>query len=247
MTGLLVSVRDVREATLALEAEVDLLDVKEPSAGPLGFASLDTLLSIAQIARQLAPEVPLSAAIGELADPLALPLELLHPYRYLKLGLAGMARSPWPSQWEHVRGQLAEQSQLVPVIYADFPSAQAPPPNEVLELAIAQAASVLLIDTWDKDRGNLFAAISVAELSAIIEQARAAEIQVVVAGKLALADVPQLRAIGARYWGVRTAVCESTRDGALAPEKIAAWKKVLRDKQFVASTSTTPGENSREN
>lgn len=38
MTGLLVSVRDAREARLALAGGVDLIDIKEPSRGALGGA-----------------------------------------------------------------------------------------------------------------------------------------------------------------------------------------------------------------
>ena len=47
MTKLLVSVRDAAEARLAVEAGVDLIDVKEPSAGPLGAAAAETLAEIA--------------------------------------------------------------------------------------------------------------------------------------------------------------------------------------------------------
>ena len=39
MPKLLLSVRNALEANLALEAGVDLIDIKEPSAGPLGAAS----------------------------------------------------------------------------------------------------------------------------------------------------------------------------------------------------------------
>ena len=40
MSGLLVSVRNVEEALAALEGGASLIDVKEPSRGPLGRAAL---------------------------------------------------------------------------------------------------------------------------------------------------------------------------------------------------------------
>ena len=43
MTQLLVSVRDAAEALFAVAAGADLIDVKEPSRGPLGAPDRQTL------------------------------------------------------------------------------------------------------------------------------------------------------------------------------------------------------------
>ena len=48
MTRLLVSVRNVEEAQIAIAEGVDLIDVKEPSRGALGAADPVTLKAIAR-------------------------------------------------------------------------------------------------------------------------------------------------------------------------------------------------------
>src|SRR5438128_1572682 len=61
--GLLVSVRSAAEAEIAIGAGAALIDVKEPSRGPLGRAD-DT--TIAAVVKQVAGRRPVSAALGEL-------------------------------------------------------------------------------------------------------------------------------------------------------------------------------------
>src|SRR4051812_12944434 len=65
MAKLLVSVRSAAEAEAALTGGAGLIDVKEPSRGPLGRADDAT---IAAVVRIVAGRVPVSAALGELAD-----------------------------------------------------------------------------------------------------------------------------------------------------------------------------------
>src|SRR4051794_5815895 len=97
MTRLLVSVRNKQEAALALAAGVDLIDIKEPRAGALGAADVRTIEDIVDLVNGRAP---LSAALGELTQPLRLPARLARELRYLKLGLAGAARKPdWRKLW----------------------------------------------------------------------------------------------------------------------------------------------------
>ncbi len=69
--GLLVSVRNWQEASTALNSGVDVLDLKEPFRGPLGFVEPDEILNViagldGNIDRH--GRVPLSVALGELSD-----------------------------------------------------------------------------------------------------------------------------------------------------------------------------------
>src|SRR5262245_46480914 len=101
-TGLLVSVRSVAEARIALEAGVDLLDVKEPNRGPLGRADWQV---IADVARCMAGRVPMSAALGELRDG-ATWAGLPEGVAFAKLGLAGCRQwIHWPQRWAAAMAQ----------------------------------------------------------------------------------------------------------------------------------------------
>ena len=63
MPRLLISVRNVDEAQLALAGGADLIDIKEPLRGSLGQADSSV---IREIAFTIGPRAPLSAALGEL-------------------------------------------------------------------------------------------------------------------------------------------------------------------------------------
>ena len=123
-TKLLVSVRDADEARLALGGGADLIDVKEPSRGPLGAADAAT---IERVSTAVAGRVPTSAALGELRDhgPLAtLPCGCVD---YAKFGLSGCA-GDWTSPLRAALAALPEGVVGVAVCYADWKAACAPDP-----------------------------------------------------------------------------------------------------------------------
>src|SRR5687768_4952572 len=68
MPKFLLSVRSTHETNLALEAGVDLIDIKEPSAGALGAAST---VVISEIVRLVDRRCPTSVACGELLSSAA--------------------------------------------------------------------------------------------------------------------------------------------------------------------------------
>ena len=66
-----MSVRNAVEARAAVVGSCDLLDIKEPSRGPLGMADRPRMVAIAEFAagcRGPATPLPCSAALGELVD-----------------------------------------------------------------------------------------------------------------------------------------------------------------------------------
>jgi (5-formylfuran-3-yl)methyl phosphate synthase len=62
---LLVSVTDAREARAAVQGGVDIVDVKNPAEGSLGAP---TPGMIARVRDTVPPELPVSAAIGDLPN-----------------------------------------------------------------------------------------------------------------------------------------------------------------------------------
>ena len=67
MISLLASVRDLVEAREAAAAGVDLIDLKEPSAGALGALATDDIRAIVTAIRSGWPHRPVSATIGDFA------------------------------------------------------------------------------------------------------------------------------------------------------------------------------------
>ena len=94
---LLVSVRNAAEAKAAADAGADIIDVKEPDRGSLGFADPSV---IADVCRTINSRCPVSAALGEYSDwyqscgPPPAKGDILsgcaQQLTYVKLGLAGI-------------------------------------------------------------------------------------------------------------------------------------------------------------
>ncbi len=219
MAQLLVSVRNVVEAQLALDAGVDLIDIKEPLGGSLGAAGADT---IAGVARRIAGRVPLSAALGELLEPqVARPLpEGLH---FVKYGLAGCAaRGDWPQLWRQRLAQLPAQVVPVAVAYADWHLAGAPSIEDVLELATEVGCGALLIDTFDKSAGNVLSHRSLDDLHRILQQAHSRQLMFVVAGSLGPRELTAILPLEPDVVAVRGAACAAQRTGTIDGEKLRA-------------------------
>ncbi|OYW18577.1 MAG: hypothetical protein B7Z55_10365, partial [Planctomycetales bacterium 12-60-4] len=103
---LLVSVRDAGECEAALLGGAEIIDVKEPSRGPLGMADLSVIRAIANRMGSQESIPGLSVALGELKEwTIDRPVPALPPaVKWAKLGFAGTrASTDWSQQWQEVR------------------------------------------------------------------------------------------------------------------------------------------------
>jgi|GEM_PF-765910 len=214
---LLVSVRSAREAERAIAGGVEILDVKEPSHGSLGMASLNEITAIASMPPVVSKEIPLSVALGEVIDwsnSSAFPV-LPSGISFAKLGLSRCtSQSGWQSEWRRVRGAFDRRSKSilhwVAVAYADSATAESPGVHEVLDAAIDGGCAGLLIDTWGKGARNLFFSMDVTSIAEIADKCHAAGLFLAVAGKLDQASLPSLSAVPADILAIRSAACTAS-------------------------------------
>lgn len=227
---LLVSVRSVQEAEIALDAGVDLVDIKEPAHGSMGAASSETINAIVEFTGN---RCPLSAASGELIDESANLIEL--QLDYLKWGLAQCSHGVnWQQRLEQLLDRCKNSSTVVPVAYADAELAQSPPVVEVLEWACKYPGSTLLIDTWQKGKKNLLDWLTLRELATILEKCRQAEVQIALAGSLTIIVIRELiqNNIVPDWFAVRGAACEhGTRTSQITLERIRELQRIIRATQ----------------
>lgn len=217
MTRLLASVRSIAEARQALAGGVDILDLKEPSAGALGAAPLQVTAGVVRLA---AGRIPVSATIGDLPmQPRALARAVTAcaatGVTFVKVGcfetralqpcLEAIDRAP--------RGD----SGLVAVLFAD----RSPSLHPLDAIAAAGFCGVML-DTCDKRAGGLRAHATEEVLAAFLAEAHRLRLFAGLAGSLTVDDIPPLLALRPDYLGFRGALCargarESVLDlGALA-------------------------------
>jgi (5-formylfuran-3-yl)methyl phosphate synthase len=229
MTRLLVSVRSLHEARLAAEAGADLIDLKEPRHGSLGRVGFEVARSVSDA---LARRRPLSMALGELADYHGAEHDVGHSIPagivFAKLGLAQCAGMPdWLARWRKSIQSLPPHCQPVAVIYADWRHAAAPCPHSILAGASANGCRALLIDTWNKAAGDLFAHFALAEIEEHLQRARQHGLATVLAGSLSMTNVAEALRLTPDYLAVRGAVCDGPRDGELCASKVLQWSNLL--------------------
>lgn len=225
MTRLLVSVRSQQEAAIAVDAGVHVIDVKEPSRGPLGRADHDT---VCQVLRTVSGRVPVSAACGELRDVNSVDAARLSELAFVKFGLSQIrSMRNWQAEWHAVCAAFPPSVAHVAVAYADMELAQSPPVEAVIEAGHAIGCRYLLIDTFDKRAGTLLEHLSVSRLGAIVQAARRSEMRVALAGSLNHAAIRQLSSLRHDFVAVRGAACQDGRQGQICVAKIRSLVHAL--------------------
>ena len=241
--GLLVSVRDYQEAQLCLQDNVDILDLKEPSAGALGAVPDLVIEQVQQLAKKVPAEKrpKLSFALGELVDwdfkshPRMLDRycsDKIAGMSYAKIGLAGVDQlEDWRAAWRQLFADLPESIQPVVVGYLDRLSEQTtetesiannrcPSIEQLIDFAKSHTqVETVLLDTCDK-QNDLFASVDDQQLQDIIATANRAGLACVVAGSVGINSLQRVIQAGANLVGVRGAVCDGDRSGRLCEQKL---------------------------
>ncbi len=227
---------------MAASLGVEWIDLKNPDAGSLGAADAD-------VARQVAASLSsssysgvrlTSAAAGELRDdPQSSALMLAQYFPLVKVGLAGLGGSgQWQAQFQELALQLHQAgAQLVPVIYADYGQCNAPAPQTILDCVAALEARkidetgsrYLLVDTFTKRGERLLDWLDETELTTLMQRASQIGRQTVLAGSLALSDLPKLLKLPMSAIAVRGAVCSGDRRSGLCEQKVQQWLQLVQN------------------
>ena len=207
--GLLVSVRNADEARAAALGGADVIDVKEPAAGPLGAA---TLSDIGRIVDAVARSQTVTVAAGELVDDF--PLEQLPTgVAIAKLGLAKTSGTAWRSDSLRAVSRLPRKAAAALVAYADWRAAGSPLPEEVLSHAASMGCRGFVVDTWSKVGSCSLDLLDVTRLKALIDDAHSLGLLIVLAGSITLERVEEAASYGPTFVGVRGAACVGGRLG----------------------------------
>ena len=226
---ILVSVRSVEEALLAVAGGADFIDLKEPGAGALGGLPIATIRAIVDALRRHAGGRPVSATIGDV--PMHEALRIAQCVEavggcgvdYVKVGIE---RVP---QARAVLDLLAASGlPVVPVFIAD----QGLDPDHVAH-ACALRFPAVMADTADKRAGSLFDALPIDQLQRFVSMVREAGALVGLAGALRIAHEPLLRALAPDFAGFRTAVCVADRNSALDPQRLRELVARMRGRALV--------------
>lgn len=206
---LLVSVRTVAEAAIAVEGGADFIDLKEPRAGALGGLPVTVIGDIVGALRAAGCRLPVSATIGD------------RPMHDVE-GIVTQARAVAACGVVYVKvgvergdGAAAVLQALAALPFAVVPVFIADRGLDLDRVATALHFPAVMADTADKLSGSLFDCVPVTELQRFVALARGVGTQVGLAGALRHAHLPGLAALAPDFAGFRSAVCRGDRGSAL--------------------------------
>jgi uncharacterized protein (UPF0264 family) len=221
MSALLASVRSVDEASVALHGDVDIIDLKEPSAGALGAVSLSIARDVVAF---MDGHVPISATIGDLTESEAIAEAVRRiadtGVDIIKIGmLFDSGRAPVLRALEPLAGNGVR---MVAVLFADGK------PNLCVDDIRNAGFYGAMLDTADKEHGGLRSHLDLASLRQFVGNCRDANLFCGLAGSLGMEDVAELLPLSADYLGFRGALCgEGMRSGQLDSRRLATVRNAL--------------------
>ena len=239
---LLVSVQSAAEALAALDGGADVIDAKDPHAGALGAVSLDALHAIrAAVARRR----PVTAAIGDAGDEATVEATArafaAAGTRFVKVGFGGITSAARVESLA-AAAERGAASAVVLVAYADGDSRTSLTPGALVDIAARVGARGVLLDTADKYGLGLTRLLDQRALTAWVNRAHDRGLFVALAGKLAAADLPLVRAAGADIAGVRGAACDGGRSGRISAERVRDLRAVLQRTAEASAERPTLGK-----
>lgn len=206
MTGMLASVASVAQASLALEAGVDIVDLLDPSRGTLGAPDPRVARAIVETVGTFAAS---SANIGD--TPAMEPAQLAAAAqvtsrlgaKYVRIGFWG---TPRDADCSRALSALAGRTRLVAVLFADLP--QHP---DLLDTLAQAGFCAVMFETAEKRGAPLRLLKSETELALFVRRVRSLGMLCGLAGKLRLADIAPLLDLQPDFLGFRSALCTGGR------------------------------------
>ena len=229
---LLVSVTNVQEALVALDADVDIIDLKDPSIGALGALPLNVIKAIVQAVNKRAI---VSATVGEGHEGIAGLLMAVKQTSALGVDIIKVAISS--EIMDNILGNADFSDTLkklnhvnckvVAVLFADKS-------HELMSLGQFSQIGFfgVMLDTSSKDGKNLLDHQSIAELQSFVALCEQFKLMSGLAGSLRLKHVSNLLDIKPSYIGFRGGVClDDDRKSTLDKSRIVEVLSVVKKQQ----------------
>jgi uncharacterized protein (UPF0264 family) len=210
MTGMLASVSNLQEAQIALQENVDILDLKDPAYGALGAVTTEVAQ---QVVEHVSGRCLVSATIGDL--PMQATLIGKAISSMASTGVDIIKVGVFDDLTDEVITSLKEQAikganssdgkqfTIVMVFFVD----KGLDLKKIPELAKAGIRGVML-DTADKTKGNLRTHMQDEDLNTFVTQAKSYGLLVGLAGSLNASDISSLLDLDPDYLGFRGALCK---------------------------------------
>jgi len=200
MSKILASIKNISEAKILINSEVDIIDLKDPANGALGKLENDNIKDIISF---IGKKKLTSSTIGDLPndeDLIAKNVNELSATEvdFIKIGV-------YENDYINTLSKIVSCKKLIAVFFADK---FLPTKKEILILKNSGFSGVM-IDTSDKKSGNLFNHISDIDVHNFILSAKNLNLLTGVAGSINSSHINQIVKLNPNYMGFRGALCEN--------------------------------------
>ncbi|TFF87557.1 MAG: hypothetical protein EU550_03030 [Promethearchaeota archaeon] len=235
---LLVSPRDLKEAEICVNSNVDYIDCKNPKEGSLG-ANFPWIIKAMKDLIPSDSHQLLSATIGDFpylpgSASLAALGASVSGADIIKVGLKGPCS---PDEAKNLMEKVVHavksyngNIQIVAAGYADFRRMENSPEFlEIPKIASKSGADIAMLDTYIKDGKCLFDFLDISQLKKFIALSRELNIKTALAGSLKVSDLTKIKILDPDIIGVRSVVCNGFDriKGKIQFELIENFKKKL--------------------
>ncbi len=205
MTRMLASVKNLEEAKRILNANVDIIDLKQPEFGALGALPVEL---VAEIVTKIDKKCLISATVGDLpmdADVIfnAVFTMAKTDVNFVKIGF--FPEGDWYSIIQKL-SNLTNEYQLIAVLFADTN-----PDFSVLAALKKAHFSGVMLDTLNKKNGSLTDVMAQETISNFVKLAKKEQLVCGLAGSLRLENIAQLLPHNSDYLGFRGALCTQNK------------------------------------
>lgn len=215
---LLVSPKNLQEAKILIESEIEFIDCKNPKEGSLG-ANFPWIISGM---KDLIPESSsqlLSATIGDFpylpgSASLAALGAAYSGADIIKVGLKGPKnKSEGINLMSNVVKSVKSFNNEILVVTAGYADQirldSSPDILDIPEIAAESGADIAMLDTCIKDGKCLFDFLSTHQLSKFNKKGKELNLKVALAGNIRSKDLNKIKQIEPDIIGIRSAVCEN--------------------------------------
>jgi len=230
MTGMLASVSSLDEAKIALQENVDIVDLKDPSQGALGAVTTEVAQEVVKF---VSGQCLVSATIGDL--PMQATLIGKAIATMASTGVDIIKVGVFDDLTDEVIASLKEQAikgangingkqfTIVIVFFVD----KGLDSEKISDLAKAGIRGVML-DTADKAQGNLRSHMEHKEIESFVSHAKSYGLLAGLAGSLKASDVMPLLKLEPDYLGFRGALCQdNSRVQALSSSSVRNIRSLI--------------------
>jgi dihydroneopterin aldolase len=199
MSKILASIKDLSEAKLILNTEVDIIDLKDPSNGALGRLCKNDIEKIVEYVGQ---RKLTSSTVGDLPNNINLISKNVKEISstnidFIKIGV-------YENSYVETLCNIKSNKKLIAVFFADR---FLPTNEEIIQLKNSNFYGVM-VDTSKKKSGNLFNFVTYDDIDDFLKSARKLGLVTGVAGSINETHIKELIKLNPNYMGFRGALCE---------------------------------------